>query len=77
MTDLYRDSYAYYLLEEPMTLQDDLRAENLEVADTGILLTQAADRIDELEAELAAGDPFRLAALEAAVAEIQAIVTDL
>ena len=35
-----------------MALQDDLRAENLEVADTGTLLTQAADRIDVLEARV-------------------------
>ena len=58
----------YYETEDMVTLQDQLRGEQTEVADTGFLLTQAADRIDILEAELAvAGDPIRLAAVEAAI----------
>lgn len=59
-----------------MTLQDQLRGEQVEVADTGTLLVQAADRIDELEALLAAGGgPVRIAALETALGEISAIIT--
>ena len=36
-----------------MTLQDQLRAESLEVADTDLLLGQAADQIDALELQVA------------------------
>ena len=69
---LYQDTYTE---EEPMTLQDDLRAENLEVVDTGALLAQAADRIDELETLLAAsGDPARIVRLEDAFDQIAAII---
>ena len=57
-----------------MTLQDDLRGEQVEVSDTGSLLAQAADRIDELEALLAAGDPARIAELEAALDQLTAII---
>ena len=61
--------------EGTMTLQDQLRGEQVEVADTDELLGQAADRIDELEALLASsGDPARIAELEAALAQIQAII---
>lgn len=61
--------------EETMTLQDQLRGEQAEVADTGALLTQAADRIDELETLLAgSGDPARIAELEGALTQIQAII---
>lgn len=59
-----------------MTLQDQLRGEAGEVSDTDLLLTQAADRIDELEALLAAsGDPARIAELEQALDDITAIIT--
>ena len=59
-----------------MTLQDQLRSEEGEVADTGSLLTQAADRIDALEAELAAagGTSARVAELEAALDQLTAII---
>ena len=57
-----------------MTLQDQLRGEQVEVADTGALLTQAADRIDELEVQVAAGNPARIAELEAALTQIQTII---
>ena len=71
MLPTYTDLYE----EEPMPLQDDLRAENLEVADTGSLLTQAADRIDELETLLtAAADPARIADLEQALSDIQTLI---
>ena len=69
--DVYTDLYG--VSEEPMTLQDQLRGEQAEVADTGDLLSQAADRIDELEA----GDPARIAALEAALDQITAIIAGI
>ena len=71
MLPTYTDTYE----EEPMPLQDDLRAENLEVADTGSLLTQAADRIDQLETLLAAAaDPARISELEQTLSDIQTLI---
>lgn len=62
-----------------MSLQDQLRAENLEVADTGLLLTQAADRIDLLETQIAdltlqvGGIP----ALEARISELEGVLVQV
>ena len=62
-----------------MSLQDQLRAENLEVADTGLLLTQAADQIDTLEVQVAdltvqaGGVPV----LEARIVELETALTQI
>jgi hypothetical protein len=59
-----------------VSLQDQLRAENLEVADTGSLLTQAADQIDTLESQ-AVTDAATIADLQAQIGPKDARIAEL
>ena len=62
-----------------MTLQDQLRAESLEVADTDLLLGQAADQIDSLELQVAdlASQVGGVPALEARIVELETALTQI
>jgi hypothetical protein len=71
ITNIYSPIYEG---ETAMTIQDELRAEEIEVSDTGGLLRLAADMIDALEEQVAAGNPARIATLEQALTDIQAII---
>ena len=62
-----------------MTLQDQLRAESLEAADTDLLLGQAADQIDTLELEVAdlQSQVGGVPALEARIVELEGVLVQV